>query len=136
MRAAVAAASALGAAVPWTPRSTSPKISLLDRFFIGIFEKFGRIAIKRGKQCSGNKMVVDCSALLFHRAGDIAWLRHTGLSMVYFIYFRKTCILFSGIICVDLHIYVSYLFSSNLQILQSLLVVIIKWPCCDVYKRQ
>ena len=48
LKAGMAAAQALGAHIPWTPISTSPKISLADSFFMGLFDKFARAAIKKG----------------------------------------------------------------------------------------
>ena len=48
LKAGMAAAQALGAHIPWTPISTSPKISLADCFFMGLFDKFARTAITKG----------------------------------------------------------------------------------------
>jgi len=39
IKAGVAAAELLGATVPWTPISTSPKVSMGDAFFLGLFDK-------------------------------------------------------------------------------------------------
>ena len=45
LKAGIEAAQALGATIPWVSRATSPKISLLDHFFMGVFDKFARAAI-------------------------------------------------------------------------------------------
>ena len=42
-------ARALGATVPWIARSASPKIPLLDRAFMGVFDRFARTAIRVGR---------------------------------------------------------------------------------------
>lgn len=47
-QAGIAAATALGASVPWTPRSTSPKMSYMDRFYMGVFDKFAKAGISVG----------------------------------------------------------------------------------------
>ena len=39
----------MGAALPWVPRSVSPKISLVDRAFMAIFDRFARAAITVGQ---------------------------------------------------------------------------------------
>ncbi|KAI8475498.1 MAG: cyclopropane fatty acid synthase [Monoraphidium minutum] len=49
IKAGVAAAELLGAKVPWTPISTSPKVSMGDAFFLGIFDKFARATIRFGR---------------------------------------------------------------------------------------
>lgn len=49
LKAGMAAAVALGAAIPWTPRPTSPKIGLLDSFFMATFDRFARAAISVGR---------------------------------------------------------------------------------------
>jgi hypothetical protein len=49
LKAGMAAAVALGAAVPWTPRPTSPKMGLLDGIFISTFNRFARAAISVGR---------------------------------------------------------------------------------------
>ncbi len=41
-------AQRLGAKVPWTPRATSPKISLVERLCISIFDRFARAALTEG----------------------------------------------------------------------------------------
>lgn len=38
-----------GGTIPWVPRSVSPKIPLLDRAAIGLFDKFARAAIRTGR---------------------------------------------------------------------------------------
>lgn len=48
LRAGVAVAELLEAKVPWTPQATSPKISLLDRLCISLFDRFARLALKQG----------------------------------------------------------------------------------------
>ncbi|BDA46075.1 probable cyclopropane-fatty-acyl-phospholipid synthase at C-terminar half [Coccomyxa sp. Obi] len=48
LKAGMAAAAALGAKIPWTPRATSPKMSLADMFFLSTFDKFARRAISLG----------------------------------------------------------------------------------------
>jgi hypothetical protein len=45
-QAGVAAATALGATVPWTPRTCNPKVPLADRFFMALFDKFARATVK------------------------------------------------------------------------------------------
>ena len=41
-------AQLLGASIPWTPRATSPKLSLTQRFFLATFDRFARAAITLG----------------------------------------------------------------------------------------
>ena len=48
LRAGIAAAELLGARLPWTPRAASPKIGLLDRLCIALFDPFARLAIQHG----------------------------------------------------------------------------------------
>ena len=48
LQAGVAAAELLGARTPWTPRATSPKIGLLDRLCITLFDRFARLAFQHG----------------------------------------------------------------------------------------
>ncbi|KAK9818144.1 hypothetical protein WJX72_007777 [[Myrmecia] bisecta] len=48
VRAGMAAAQALGAPTPWRAISTSPKIPIVDRFFMSLFNKFARVAVTRG----------------------------------------------------------------------------------------
>lgn len=38
-----------GAAIPWVPRSPSPKIGLVDRAAMALFDKFAGAAIKTGR---------------------------------------------------------------------------------------
>lgn len=45
----MAAAAALGASIPWTPRPTSPKVSLTDALFMSTFDRFARRAISLGR---------------------------------------------------------------------------------------
>ena len=49
LKAGMTAAIALGAAIPWTPIATSPKMSLADMFFMSTFDKFARRAISLGR---------------------------------------------------------------------------------------
>ena len=49
LRAGVAAARALGAAVPWKPCATSPKLTALDRLFLATFDGFARRALRLGR---------------------------------------------------------------------------------------
>ena len=49
LRAGMAVAAKLGAAIPWTPRATSPKATLLDAFFVRTFDRFARAALSIGK---------------------------------------------------------------------------------------
>ncbi|EIE24233.1 cyclopropane fatty acid synthase [Coccomyxa subellipsoidea C-169] len=49
LKAGMAAATALGATIPWTPHATSPKMSLADMFFMSTFDKFARRAISLGR---------------------------------------------------------------------------------------
>lgn len=49
LKAGMAVAAQLGAAIPWTPRPTSPKTSLLDSFFTLTFDRFARAAISAGR---------------------------------------------------------------------------------------
>jgi cyclopropane-fatty-acyl-phospholipid synthase len=46
---AIAAVKAMGAAVPWVPRATSPKIGWLDSAACSLFNRFARAAITRGR---------------------------------------------------------------------------------------
>jgi cyclopropane-fatty-acyl-phospholipid synthase len=48
IRSAVSAVTAMGAAIPWVPRATSPKVSLTQRWFVGLFDTAARAAIRRG----------------------------------------------------------------------------------------
>jgi hypothetical protein len=43
------AAARLGARIPWTPRPTNPKLSLLDQFFLATFDRFARAALTLGR---------------------------------------------------------------------------------------
>ena len=36
------------AQVPWEPRSTSPKVGWTDAWFLGLFDRFARAALKQG----------------------------------------------------------------------------------------
>lgn len=49
LSAGMAAAEALGARIPWTPRSACPKISLTDSFFMRVFHGFANAALKIGR---------------------------------------------------------------------------------------
>ncbi|GBF87498.1 cyclopropane fatty acid synthase [Raphidocelis subcapitata] len=49
IKAGIEAATLLGAKVPWTPISTSPKVSFSEAFFLGIFDKFARATIRFGR---------------------------------------------------------------------------------------
>lgn len=49
LKAGMAAAVALGAAVPWEPRATSPKLGLLDRLCLATFDRFARTALGIGR---------------------------------------------------------------------------------------
>jgi len=48
LKAGIACATGLGATVPWTPRSTSPNMTIMDRVYIALFARFGGTAITRG----------------------------------------------------------------------------------------
>ena len=48
LNAGIEVAQRFGATIPWTPRATSPKISLLDRLCISIFDRFARTALIKG----------------------------------------------------------------------------------------
>ncbi|KAL4856846.1 Tuberculostearic acid methyltransferase UfaA1 [Chlorella vulgaris] len=49
IKSAVDAVTAMGAAIPWVPRSPSPKIGLIDRAAMALFDKFAGAAIKTGR---------------------------------------------------------------------------------------
>ena len=49
LRAGMAAAQALGAAIPWKPCATSPKLTVLDRLFLATFDGFAARALRRGR---------------------------------------------------------------------------------------
>ena len=48
LKAGMAAATALGAQIPWKARATCPKMGLLDGFFLGTFDRFAHMAITQG----------------------------------------------------------------------------------------
>ena len=48
VKSGIAAAEALGATVPWTPRSVSPKIGLIDQVALAAFNRFARASITVG----------------------------------------------------------------------------------------
>ena len=48
LKAGIDVAQRLGASHPWPPRSASPKISLLDRLCISVFDRFARVALVAG----------------------------------------------------------------------------------------
>ncbi len=49
IRAAVAAVQAMGVRqLPWEPRATSPKVSLAQQWFLGLFDRFAKQAFKVG----------------------------------------------------------------------------------------
>lgn len=48
LKAGMAAASALGAAIPWQPRAANPKISLWHRAGMALFDKFARASFRTG----------------------------------------------------------------------------------------
>ena len=49
LKAGMAAAQLLGASVPWTPRPTSPKLSLAQRCLVATFDRFARAALSAGR---------------------------------------------------------------------------------------
>ena len=48
LKAGMEVAEALGATIPWTPVSTSPKISWTGAWFAGIFHRFACGVIRQG----------------------------------------------------------------------------------------
>ena len=80
LKAGMAVAAQLGAAVPWTPRATSPKASLLDAFFVHTFNRFARAALTIGRLRfilpSGEELVYgsEASAQPHHHAKGAAQL--------------------------------------------------------------
>ncbi|KAG2492394.1 hypothetical protein HYH03_009340 [Edaphochlamys debaryana] len=49
IRSAVAVVETMGGSLPWEPRATSPKVSLSQHFYMGLFDKYARTAIKQGR---------------------------------------------------------------------------------------
>ena len=49
LKAGMEVAQALGASIPWTPFSTSPKISWSGAWFAGVFGRFAGGAIRKGR---------------------------------------------------------------------------------------
>ena len=49
LKAGMEAAQALGASIPWTPVSPSPKITWAGAWFWSIFDRFARSAIRQGR---------------------------------------------------------------------------------------
>ena len=49
LKAGMEAAQALGASIPWTPVSTSPKISWAGAWFWRVFDRFASSAIRQGR---------------------------------------------------------------------------------------
>jgi hypothetical protein len=47
IKAAVEAVTALGARIPWTCRPTSPKVTLADSWFMGLFDRFAKVGWRR-----------------------------------------------------------------------------------------
>ena len=87
LKAGIAVAAALGASIPWTPRATSPKTSLLDNFFVFTFDRFARAAITAGRLRlilpNGKELVYGSDASAQQHApakgalGNVAWVRQT-----------------------------------------------------------
>ncbi len=48
LKSAIAAAEALGATVPWTPRSVSPKMGVADQLAMAAFDRFAKASITTG----------------------------------------------------------------------------------------
>lgn len=48
IKAAVEAATAMGCSIPWVPRTTSPKVSLAQGWFMRLFDRFAAAAIRTG----------------------------------------------------------------------------------------
>jgi len=49
IKAAIAAVEAMGGSIPWVPRTTSPKVSWVDSIAMGLFDRFARAAITKGR---------------------------------------------------------------------------------------
>ena len=49
LKSAIAVAEALGATVPWTPRSVSPKIGIADQLAMAAFDRFAKASITNGR---------------------------------------------------------------------------------------
>ncbi|KAK9821949.1 hypothetical protein WJX81_001503 [Elliptochloris bilobata] len=70
LKAGMAAAAALGAAIPWQPRATSPKLGVLDQLYLATFDGFARRALRLGRlrlilptgeeRCYGEEGVAAC----------------------------------------------------------------------------
>jgi hypothetical protein len=71
LKAGMAAATALGAKIPWTPRPTSPKTSLQDGLFMAIFDKFARGAISAG-----------CLRFILPDGGELVYGDEAGTALV------------------------------------------------------
>ena len=55
IKSAVAVVEAMGGSIPWVPRTVSPKIGLLDKAGIALFDKFAKSAIKVGAEGRGHE---------------------------------------------------------------------------------
>ena len=49
MRSAINVVESMGGRIPWTPRTCSPKISMIDSIAMKIFDSFAKMAILKGK---------------------------------------------------------------------------------------
>ncbi|GLI66534.1 hypothetical protein VaNZ11_010410 [Volvox africanus] len=48
IRSAVGVVEAMGGTLPWVPRATSPKVSILQQLYMGLFDKYARSAFTQG----------------------------------------------------------------------------------------
>ncbi|KXZ44875.1 hypothetical protein GPECTOR_61g828 [Gonium pectorale] len=49
IRSAVAVVEAMGGSLPWVPRATSPKVSLSQQLYMGLFDKYARTVFTQGR---------------------------------------------------------------------------------------
>ena len=49
LKSAIAVAEALGATIPWTPRTVSPKIGIADQLAMAAFDRFAKASITTGR---------------------------------------------------------------------------------------
>eukprot|EP00889_Picochlorum_renovo_P004362 jgi/Picre1/31392/NNA_006744.t1 len=49
MRSAIHVVESMGGSIPWTPRTCSPKIPMIDSIAMKMFDSFAKMAILKGK---------------------------------------------------------------------------------------
>ncbi|GFR51020.1 hypothetical protein Agub_g13347 [Astrephomene gubernaculifera] len=66
IRSAVAVVQAMGGSLPWVPRATSPKVSLSQQLYLGLFDKYARSAFTQGRL----RLILPTGSELAYGSGD------------------------------------------------------------------